>query len=92
MSSTQSEAGLWNGLRLIGTAVATFIVVAGIITVFTGTLFAALSVSATTLAPEFPWLPEETLFVGMLIAGVLFVANRLDRLYDALMDRIGGDN
>ena len=68
MSSTQSEAGLWNGLRLIGTAVATFIVVAGIITVFTGT---------PVLAGLFLGLENAVYWVA-LIAGLVWIGYRTD--------------
>lgn len=57
-----------------------------------GALFAATSVSATTLAPELSFLPSEPLLVAAILTGILFVLTKLDTLYDALADRLGGDS
>jgi len=53
-----------------------------------GPLFAAASVSATQLAPQFAFLPADTLQVVALVLGVLFVATRLDSVIDGLQDRL----
>lgn len=53
-----------------------------------GALFTVVSVTATTIAPRVPWLPAETLTVAAIFTGVLFVASRLNRLWDALKQRL----
>lgn len=53
-----------------------------------GALFAALSVSATTLAPEVAWLPVETIQVAALVMGVLLVVNRLYRVGVGFQQRL----
>ena len=53
-----------------------------------GALFAATSVTATQLAPQFAFLPADTLQVAALVLGVLFVATRLDSVVDGFRDRL----
>jgi hypothetical protein len=53
-----------------------------------GALFAAFSVSATTLAPEIAWLPEGALQAAALGTGAIFVANRLNRVVRGLRSRL----
>jgi len=67
MSQTESS-GLLNGLRLIGTAVATFIVVAALISLFVGT---------PVLAGFFLGL-ENALFWIALVAGLVWLGYRTD--------------
>jgi hypothetical protein len=53
-----------------------------------GTLFTVLSVSGFTLAPEVPWLPAEPLSIAALVAGTLFVATQVRKLWMRLNDRL----
>jgi hypothetical protein len=53
-----------------------------------GTIFSALSISAATLAPELPQLPEGSLQMAAMIAGALYVAKLLDKTADAYFDRL----
>lgn len=48
-----------------------------------GTLFAAVSVSATQ-----GWLPPETGEAAVLVVGMLFLARMLDKLWDGLNRRL----
>lgn len=53
-----------------------------------GALFAALSVTGFTLAPEVPWLPTQTIQVAALVAGGLFVLTRLHKVWTALREQL----
>lgn len=54
-----------------------------------GALFAVFSVSSGTLAGQLEWLPKGPLTMLALAAGVVFVANRVWRLYQGYQTETG---
>lgn len=55
---------------------------------FSGEVLALMTVLSTQLAPQFDILPQETLQVGVILAAILFAITRIDKLYDALTERL----
>jgi len=64
---------------------------AAIVTVFwanLGTIFPAVSVVASTLAPQLAWLDATAVQSLVFVVGVLYVAKLGDRVVDAYQDKL----
>jgi len=55
---------------------------------YSGEVLAVVTVVYSQLAPEFEWLPQQELWIVFILAAVLFVATRLNTLYEAYQDRV----
>lgn len=64
----------------------------GLVWAQSGTLFTVTSIAGFTLAPNIPQLPEGTLQAAAILFGGIFVLTLLDKLAEALMDRVRGEN